>query len=91
MIVTKTTPTARYYDAYLAFFADYLQSHSPTEALERFVFSPAYNFKSHLASVDRHDSKEKVEPQVLNVFWWDWTIHLFTFHTGSSLASSDRS
>ena len=64
--MTKTTPTARYYDAYLAFFTYYLQSHSPTEALERFVFSPAYNFGSDLASADGHDSKEKVELQMLN-------------------------
>jgi hypothetical protein len=61
------TPGARYYDAYLAFFTDYLQSHSPTEALERFVFSPAYNFRSDLTATDRRDSKEKVrQPQMLN-------------------------
>ena len=59
------TPGARYYDAYLAFFTDYLQSHSPTEALERFVFSPAYNFRSELAA-DGRDSKEKVQPQMLS-------------------------
>jgi hypothetical protein len=58
---------AKYYDAYLAFFTDYLQSHSPTEALERFVFSPAYNFRSDLTATDRRDSKEKVrQPQMLN-------------------------
>jgi hypothetical protein len=34
----------RYYDAYLAFFMDYLQDNSPTEALEHFIFSPLYNY-----------------------------------------------
>jgi hypothetical protein len=57
--------TASYYDAYLAFFTGYLQDHSPTEALERFIFSPAYNFRSDL-SVDGRDSKENVQPQMLN-------------------------
>ena len=43
----------RYYDAYLEFFTDYLQQNSPTEALERFIFSPAYNFVSdHGATED---------------------------------------
>src|SRR6266702_903618 len=67
VIVTKMTHTARYYDAYLAFFTDYLQSHSQTEALELFIFSTAYNFRSDLA-VDTRDSKEKVKPQMLNRF-----------------------
>ncbi|KAH9170233.1 hypothetical protein EDB89DRAFT_1979523 [Lactarius sanguifluus] len=58
----------RYYDGYLAFFTDYLQSHSPTEALERFIFSPEYNFRSDLAAADGPDSKEKVQPQMLNRF-----------------------
>ena len=56
----------RYYDAYLAFFTDYLQSHSPTEALERFVFSPAYNFRSDLAAANGRDSKESVQPEMLS-------------------------
>jgi len=53
----------RYYDAYLAFFTDYLQQSSPTEALERFIFSPAYNF------VLDHDATEDdsgKHPQMLN-------------------------
>ncbi|KAH8985107.1 hypothetical protein EDB92DRAFT_1884288 [Lactarius akahatsu] len=58
----------RYYDGYLAFFTDYLQSHSPTDALERFIFSPEYNFRSDLAAADGPDSKEKVQPQMLNRF-----------------------
>ena len=60
------TPGARYYDAYLAFFADYLQSHSPTEAIERFIFSPAYNFRSDFIVTDGRESKERVQPQMLN-------------------------
>ncbi|KAF8260911.1 hypothetical protein EI94DRAFT_1705947 [Lactarius quietus] len=56
----------KYYDAYLAFFTDYLQSHSPAEALEHFVFSPAYNFRSHLAATDGHGSKEREQPQMLS-------------------------
>ena len=56
----------RYYDAYLAFFTDYLQSHSPTEALERFVFSPAYNFRSDLTAANGRDSKESVQPEMLS-------------------------
>ncbi|KAF8259805.1 hypothetical protein EI94DRAFT_1706802 [Lactarius quietus] len=55
----------KYYDAYLAFFTAYLQSHSSAEALERFVFSPAYNFKADFAS-DGRDSKDNVQPQMLN-------------------------
>ncbi|KAI9455663.1 hypothetical protein BJY52DRAFT_1121741, partial [Lactarius psammicola] len=54
-----------YYDAYLAFFTDYVQGHSQTEALERFAFSPTYNFRSDLAA-DGHDSEGKVQPQMLN-------------------------
>ena len=57
-----TNPTARYYDAYLAFFIGHLQDHTPSEALEHFVFSPAYNFRS----ANGCDSKEKVQPQFLN-------------------------
>jgi hypothetical protein len=64
-MIPRTIPTARYYDAYLAFFTEYLQDHSPAEALERFIFSPAYNFSSDL-SADERDSKEKVQPQMLN-------------------------
>lgn len=59
-----TTPTSRYYDAYLAFFTRYLQDHTPTEALERFAFSPVYNFKSDLAA-DGRNSKDE-QPQMLN-------------------------
>ncbi|KAF8261336.1 hypothetical protein EI94DRAFT_1810435 [Lactarius quietus] len=55
----------KYYDAYLAFFTANLQSHSSTEALERFVFSPAYNFRSDSAA-DERDSKENVQQQMLN-------------------------
>lgn len=33
VIVTQTTRIPSYYDAYLALFTDYLQSHSPTETL----------------------------------------------------------
>ncbi|KAH8984551.1 hypothetical protein EDB86DRAFT_3084442 [Lactarius hatsudake] len=58
----------RYYDGYLAFFTEYLQSHSPTEALERFIFSPEYNFRSDLAAADGHDSEEREQPQMLNRF-----------------------
>ncbi|KAH8989304.1 hypothetical protein EDB83DRAFT_2481591 [Lactarius deliciosus] len=58
----------RYYDGYLAFFTDYLQSHSPIEALERFIFSPEYNFRADLAAADGPDSEEKVQPQMLNRF-----------------------
>lgn len=58
----------RYYDGYLAFFTDYLQSHSPTEALERFIFSPEYNFRSDLTAADGPGSKEEVQPQMLNRF-----------------------
>jgi hypothetical protein len=64
--VTYLTLTTRYYDGYLAFFTDYLQSHSPAEALERFVFSPAYNFRSDLAAADGHVSKEREQPQMLS-------------------------
>ena len=60
------TPGARYYDAYLAFFIDYLQSHSPAEALERFIFSPTYNFRSDLTAANGRDSKERVQPEMLN-------------------------
>jgi hypothetical protein len=60
-----TNPTARYCDAYLTFFIGYPQDHSPSEALERFIFSPAYNFRSDLADHGR-DSKEKVQPEMLN-------------------------
>jgi hypothetical protein len=66
MVMTKLTRSTRYYDAYLAFFTDYLQSHSPAEALERFVFSPAYNFRSDLAAASGHGSKEGVQPQMLS-------------------------
>src|SRR6266404_8492061 len=44
----------RYYDGYLEFFTGYLQRHSPIETLEKFIFSPAYNFG------------EKQQPQMLN-------------------------
>ncbi|KAH9052772.1 hypothetical protein EDB87DRAFT_1570004 [Lactarius vividus] len=57
----------KYYDAYLAFFTNYLQSHSPTEALERFIFSPEYNFRSDLATAGGRGSK-KVQPEMLNRF-----------------------
>ena len=60
-----TTLTISYYDAYLAFFTGHLQDHSPAETLERFVFSPAYNFRSD-HSADGRDSKEKLQPQMLN-------------------------
>ena len=61
---TTATLTGKYYDAYPAFLTSYLQSHSLTEALENFVFSPAYNFRSDLAS-DGRDSKEE-KPQMLD-------------------------
>jgi hypothetical protein len=54
---------SRYYDAYLAFFTNYLQNSSPTEALQRFIFSPAYNFTSGFEA-SHHDSKK--HPQMLN-------------------------
>jgi hypothetical protein len=66
MTVTKLSRTTRYYDAYLAFFTEYLQSHSPAETLERFVFSPEYNFRSDLAAAGGHGSKEGVQPQMLS-------------------------
>jgi hypothetical protein len=47
----------------LAFFIDYLQQNTPTEALERFIFSPAYNFISD-SEVTKHDSTK--HPQMLN-------------------------
>jgi len=53
----------RYYDAYLAFFTDYLQQNSPTEALERFIFSPAYNFVSDHGATEGDSGKH---PQMLN-------------------------
>lgn len=52
-----------YYDAYLAFFTDYLQQNTPSEALKRFIFSPAYNF------VSDHEATEGVSgkhPQMLD-------------------------
>src|SRR5258707_7636776 len=54
---------SRYYDAYLAFFTDYLQQNSPTEALERFIFSPAYNFVSDHEPTEGDSGKQ---PQMLN-------------------------
>ncbi len=63
------TPAARYYHAYLAFFAEYLLSHSPTETLERFIFSPAYNFTGRSEFVyngSDSDSREKRQPEMLN-------------------------
>jgi hypothetical protein len=66
MVMSILTRSTRYYDAYLAFFTDYLQSHSPAEALERFVFSPACNFRSDLAAAGDHGSKEGVQPQMLS-------------------------
>ena len=61
LAIIFTTP--RYYDAYLAFFVDYLQHNTPTEALERFVFSPAYNFISDPAVAEHGSTKH---PQMLN-------------------------
>ena len=43
-----------------------MQSHSPTEALERFILSPAYNFRSDLTAANGRDSKEGVQPEMLN-------------------------
>lgn len=54
---------SRYYDAYLAFFTDYLQQNSPTEALERFIFSPAYNFVPDHEATEGDSGKH---PQMLN-------------------------
>ena len=58
----------RYYDAYLAFFIDYLQHNTPTEALERFIFSPTYNFVSDPEAIE-HDSTN--HPQMLNRLFSD--------------------
>jgi len=53
----------RYYDAYLSFFIDYLQHNTPTEALERFIFSPTYNFVSDSGAIEHDPMKH---PQMLN-------------------------
>jgi hypothetical protein len=68
VILIELTRNTRYYDAYLAFFTDYLQSHSPTEALERFVFSPAYNLRPDLAAAYGRDSNVRAQPQMLSRF-----------------------
>ncbi|KAI0262047.1 hypothetical protein BC834DRAFT_845236 [Gloeopeniophorella convolvens] len=64
---------AKYYDAYLAFFTAYLQKNSATEAIERFIFSPAYNFTSDLEAVNKRDRENgargaKQHPEMLNRF-----------------------
>lgn len=53
----------RYYDAYLAFFTDYLQNNTPTEALEHFIFSPEYNFAPDLEAGEHCSQKQ---PHMLN-------------------------
>lgn len=63
----------RYYDAYLAFFIGYLQHNTPTEALEHFIFAPAYNFVSDPAPTE-HDSTQ--HPQMLNRLFAD-LVHPF--------------
>ncbi|KAN0123686.1 hypothetical protein V8E53_015893, partial [Lactarius tabidus] len=45
---------------------DYLQSHSPVEALDRSVFSPVYNFGLDLVAAGSHGSKEGVQLRMLS-------------------------
>ena len=66
IIVTELIRTNRFYGAYLAFFTNYLQSHSPAEALEHFVFSSTYNFRSDHPAAGDHSSSEGVQPQMLS-------------------------
>lgn len=88
VIVTQTTRIVSYYNAYLAFFTDYLHSHSSTKALERFIFAPTYNFRSDLVA---HGRDSKVQPQILIRIFAGMLHPLYRLPTASSLASSGRS
>lgn len=62
---------ARYYDAYLDHFSEYLRDHTPNEAFERFVLSTSSNFDPDLAANDVNDVKKvadegKKHPEMLN-------------------------
>jgi hypothetical protein len=62
---------ARYYDAYLNHFSEYLRDHAPNEAFERFVLSSSSNFDPDLAANDVNDIKRtadevKKHPEMLN-------------------------
>jgi hypothetical protein len=62
---------ARYYDAYLNHFSEYLFDHTPNEAFERFILSSSSNFDPDLAANDVSDIKKtadegKKHPEMLN-------------------------
>jgi hypothetical protein len=61
----------RYYSAYLTYFSEYLQDHTPNEAFERFVLSSPYNFDPDLPAATVQDVKcageeGKKHPEMLN-------------------------
>ncbi|KAF8259799.1 hypothetical protein EI94DRAFT_1750478, partial [Lactarius quietus] len=56
--------------------------HSHTEALQCFVFSPAYNFRSDLAA-DERDSKEMCSRRGSTAFRRDWSTLSFISQTAS--------
>jgi len=61
----------RYYDAYLAYFSEFLRDHTPNEAFERFILSSSSNFDPTLAANDVKDIKDagkegNKHPEMLN-------------------------
>ncbi|KAI9447320.1 hypothetical protein F5148DRAFT_1292298 [Russula earlei] len=63
--LTEHLGDARYYDAYLSYFSDYLRGHTPNEAFDRFILSSSSNFGPSLAANDVKGSGKK-HPEMLN-------------------------
>ncbi|KAA1473981.1 hypothetical protein DENSPDRAFT_823618 [Dentipellis sp. KUC8613] len=60
-----------YYEAYLAYFANYLDTHDIAETVDRFIFSPEYNYIPNLDELNARDKKNggtgsKQQPEMLN-------------------------
>ncbi|KAI0312659.1 hypothetical protein OF83DRAFT_1176423 [Amylostereum chailletii] len=61
----------KFYQAYRVYFSNYLLEHSPTEALERFVFSNEFNYLPSLDKVNAEAVRNgkpgtKKQPEMLN-------------------------
>ncbi|KAA1470822.1 hypothetical protein DENSPDRAFT_818604 [Dentipellis sp. KUC8613] len=60
-----------YYNAYLAYFLNYLDTHDITETVERFIFSPEFNYIHNLDELNARDKAnggkgQKKQPEMLN-------------------------
>ncbi|TFY61421.1 hypothetical protein EVG20_g7066 [Dentipellis fragilis] len=60
-----------YYEAYLAYFLNYLDTHNIAETVDRFIFSPEYNYIPNLDDLNARDKKNggKGAKQKTNNFW----------------------